>query len=350
MESNPKFKKLCTQEHFVMRQHSDALLPNQFDHLTFVGREPILTALRREQPLLCFQNTLVKEIYSQMFMEKHIYEKNKKYMDKLESKSMYTFIDSYSEMFNGMISVDKYLVLANSSIFVDKYPVFILIDSEAQDMRIGKKQKKIEFYGLICIGFLTDISPYSEDELIDFEARCNISIPPIMRTYLLKNSTVQFDKKLFRFDLETIEDFTRIKYNKASKNLNNFKLLKQMSETTDEDEKNTLLEENNKFIDEMNNGFLYLGLINLSSIPHNDINYTKQKEELYALINFEEQRGIDFSCTIWKKTCINGNANKLCDLHVTNKTDEEIEVASSEINIEDPTRMMYSMKYVADIY
>ena len=247
LDNNPKLKHMCEQEHFVMRQHSDALESNKFDHLSFVGSEPIKTALRREQPLVCVPNSHVKETYSQLFMENSIYNKHKKYIDKLDSKNLYTFVDSYREMFSGLISVDKYLVLVNSTIFTDNYPVFILIDGESQDIRIGPKNKKIEFYGLICIGFLIDIGPYTEEMITDFESNAGFTVPSQIRNYLLKNSTIIYEKKLFKLDLESIDDSLKTKFTTPSKNINNFKLIKRITEATD-DEKAALIEGNNNFV------------------------------------------------------------------------------------------------------
>jgi len=345
---NPILKKMCKENNFVMRQHSDALKANTFDHLTFVGTETIDNALKRDQSLISIKNKCVTETYRQMFMSSQVYDENKKYMDKLKSKDLYTIIDDYSEMFNGMLSVDKYLVLANSNVFNNKYPVFILIDSESQNMKIGPKKKELEFYGLVCIGFLADISPYVEEELIEFEKKINFSIPEAIRSYLLKHSTVEHERKLYRFDLETIEESLNIKFNKASKNVNNFHLLKDIENSTVETRNKTILD-NNNFIKHMNEGFLYLGLIKTENIMHNGMECIKQKEELYCLLNFEEQRGIDFSFTLWNKTCINGNADKLCNLSVSNLSEKELHLELDKIDINNPSRIIYSIKCVTDV-
>ena len=152
-ENSLKFRKACAGTNFIMRQYSDAIEENKFDHLTFVSTQRVEDVLANQQPLIHVQNDVVEKKYKQLFMKHSIYNSNKKYLDKHEIKESYVMVNDYDEMFNGMMGVGEYLVLANSSKFDDEYPVFILIDSENQDIRIGKKQKKLEFWRAVMRHF-----------------------------------------------------------------------------------------------------------------------------------------------------------------------------------------------------
>jgi hypothetical protein len=79
----------------------------------------------------------------------------------------------------------------------------------------------------------------------------------------------------------------------------------------------------------------------------------KRSDELYILMNFVEQRGIDFSSTLWQHTVMNNNASKMLanyDVNNADKTLEEIEDMDDAIDIHDPSQIIHSMKYITNIY
>ena len=111
---------------------------------------------------------------------------------------------------------------------------------------------------------------------------------------------------------------------------------------------------NKTFIDNMLNGFLYIGLINKIEVPmQNGENVIKRTDSVYILINFMEQRGIDFSSTLWQYTILNSNAEKLLKKYTeknAHKTFKQFDKMERKINIHDPGQIIHSMKYLTNIY
>ena len=202
----------------------------------------------------------------------------------------------------------------------------------------------IEFYGFVNIGYLIDPLGYEEYKLSRFETMNNFNIPSQIRLYLLNSSIIQHGKQLFHIDIENYNESVKIKYMRSSKSYNNSDYIKEIKNNIIKED---AIMENKIFINNMLNGFLYVGLIKKIMVPmENEANVIKSADALYILMNFMEYRGIDFSATLWEYTILNKNAKKLldkyCDENV-NKTLKEFDKMERNINIHDSGQIIHSM-------
>lgn len=350
LEQKPDLNKLCQNDYFIMRQHSDILELNKFDHVSFVGSEPISYVFNNPSQtyeLLSEQNTLIEDKYLQLFITKKVFRNNSSIFNNDVNGENYKVIDKYDDIFKGFIRTGDYFILFNSKL--NKYGVYILIDNANGNKYCNGSKKKIEFYGFINIGYLINVSGYLEEELNNFEEKTNFKIPTSIRKYLLQTSIIKYDKKLFHVDLENYNDELLFKFNVPSKSLSNINILKRIKDK-DQNQIN-YKESNNEFIKNLSNGFLYLGIIEKIPLP-TYYNIDSKYEELYLLMNFEEQKGIDLSFTLWKKTIINNNACKIFQLYSSENADKDTRIIEEEVknyNVYDDEEILYSMKYICDI-
>ena len=354
LNNDYKLTKICKNNFFLMRQLSDATKQNFTDEIVFVDTIMVNDIISENFELVSSKNNIIQDKYSQMFMTKKLYEKKENFF-KEQDMNNFTFVDSYDQIFNGFIRTPNFYILINSSVFNERYPVFILINSIEQNIKFKNSNKNYEFYGFILIGYLIDPSPYTEKELINFESVNEISINSIIKKYLLTQPIIKYKNKLFYVDLNDLNESVKIKYNLKSKRNNNIKFIKNIMDAKTIEEKEVAIQENNNFISQMNNGFLYLGVIDNQKINHiidnQEIELTKQCTALYLLLNYEEQEGIDFSFTLWEHTMINNNVDKMLKLYTDTKINfslENIIEHEKQLNFNDDSQIIHSMSFVVD--
>ena len=68
-------------------------------------------------------------------------------------------------------------------------------------------------------------------------------------------------------------------------------------------------------------------------------------------MNYEEQSKVNLSFTLWKKTVINGNMDKLLSINIDeNSNEDDIREMEDRIDLNDPSNIIFSMKFVSDVY
>ena len=351
IEDNNLLKNICNNPYFMMRQLSDAVDQNVFDHIVFVDSEPIENILSRENELIGYRNDCVEDKYTQMFISQEIYNNNTKVFKEYVEQGSYKIIPSYNDMFHGVVVTQNYFIMMNSSVFINRFPVFILIDSERQNIKIKKTKKSIEFYGFILIGYLINPSPYTDEQISTFENEYKFLIPPRIKEMLLKQPLIKYDNKLYYVDLFDANKSVITRYTKRVKNMNNITQLKNIDSAETPEEKELAIEENIQFVSELCDGFLYLGIVSKITVPHDNIIALKQSNKLYLLLNFEEQYGVDYSFTLWERIVINNNVDKMLKLYSDKtiaKSMKSLRKAESLIDINDPKNILHIMKFVMD--
>lgn len=351
LENDQKLRYICNNPYFMMRQLSDATEQNIFDHIVFVDSEPIVNVFDRSHLLVHNKNTTLEDKHMQMFISKKIYSKNKTTFEDAVTQGTYKVVNSYNEIFNGFIKTENFLIMVNGEHFNGRYPVCILIDSRNQNIKIKHVKKNLEFYGFFIVGYLINPGPYLEHQLLSFEEENNISITSITRQIILSQPVINYKGKLYYIDLSNINSETLTKFDRKTKRINNFELIKNINEATEET-KEEQIAINNDFVSHMCDGFLYLGIVNYINVPHNNVTITKQTTKLFLLINFVEQPGINLIGTLWERTIINNNVEKMLRLYTDETINNDINAiveAEKEINLSDPSQIIHSMNFVQDL-
>jgi hypothetical protein len=351
LKNDSKLARICQSNHFMMRQHSDIMDSGQFDHVTFVDKEPIKNILENAFQLVHIKNDVMIDDYVQLFITEEIFEDNKKVFNNERNGINYSIVDSYDQVFAGFIRTENYFILINSENFEQKYGVYVLIDGSTGDKFIcNDSDKKIEFYGFVNIGYLVDPLGYEESTMKHFEEENNFKIPPQIRSYLSNSSIIQHSKKLFHIDIINYNESVKNIFEIPSKNITNSQYIREIVNNKCQES----IEENKKFITALTNGFLYIGLLNKVVVPmENEDNIIKRQDSLYILMNFIEHRGIDFSSTLWQYTVMNNNAEKILSNYNdknANKSLEQFDEMEKKIDIHDPGQIIHSMKYLINIY
>lgn len=339
-DNNPKFAQMCKNEYFVMRQHSDIIDNNIFDQLAFVGTDCINDVLENENKLLKFKNDLIEKKYFQLFLSREEYEANKDNFNNTEEGYNYKVVDNYNLVFRGFIKTRNFHILANSTL--DTFEVFVLINNSSGKYFCNNSNKKIEFYGFINIGHLVSILPYSLYDIMDFETLHGFTVNSVIKNYLLGASCIKIDNKLFPVDLKSASDNLKIPCNFTTKLVNNFKIIKRLKENPTDP---SIIKENNTFIKNITNGFLYLGMKDILLLPNKSYKYCYK---YYLLLNYNDKSNA-FTFTVWELQIINNNIAKLMDIYSEinkDKSLEELEEMGKDIDPNDPTGIIYTMKCV----
>jgi hypothetical protein len=347
--NDPVLSEICASKYFLMNQHSDINDNNIFDHVTFVGMEPIESIMKQEHPFLKDTNEVVIDTYVQLFLSEKVFRENKELLHDERNGVNYSVVETYTDVFKGFIRNKDFFILLNTDNFDGKYGVFILINNG-----MGKKficnnaDIEIEFYGFINIGYLINTSGYRENVLQQFESDCNFTIPDPIRMHVENSPIIKYNKQLFHIDLVNYNSSVKNRCSIKTKNFTNATYVKAM---TDEDNSD-IEKENSEFINQMCNGFLYLGLINKISLPFGNKVIDKRTEKLYLMMNYEEQVGVDYTFSLWKHSMINGNASKVLDIYTdenAHKSLEEFEAMEEEYNVTDQSQIFYAMKFMENV-
>lgn len=351
---NKELDEICAGNYFMMRQHSDIIDENKFDHVSMLGLEPIESILNKEHPFVNQVNEYVIDTYLQLFINDKVFSENMDIFGTEKTGVNYTTVESYNDIFKGFIRNENYFILLNSDVFDDKFGVFILIDNS-----VGKKylcngiDREIEFYGFINIGYLINQNGYSKDFLTNFENVNGFTIPDQIKIHLENSSILKYNDKLFHIDLKDVNSSVKIQFDKKTKNITNSSHIKNMTDSKDDkDAYDNAVKENKEFIKNMLNGFLYLGTISKLDIDYKNKKVNNRSEKLYLLLNYKEQMGIDHSFSIWKYSELNVNTKKILDMYSEEnkeRTLEEFENMEKHFNIFDPCQIFHSLKMLENI-
>lgn len=353
INNDPVLKRMTASNYFMMRQHSDVTDANIFDHVTYVGMETVEEILTHDFPSVEKPNTLMEHSYIQLFIDESTFDENKKIFNNDKKGANYKVISQLSDCLNGFIRNENFFILINAENMNGKYGVYTIIDGindQNTDYICNDTDAKIPFIGFINIGYLIDIHGYDDEDLQKFETNVGFTIPPTIKNYLQHSSVVKFKNKLYHIDIKNHNESVKIKTNFTTKSVTNSESLKNM---VSENKSVQSINDNNEFINNMTNGFLYIGMINkimLSMVSEEDI--IVRNDKLYILMNYEEVRGIDFSFTLWHHCHLNMNAKKLLNMYVESNSHldaKDFIEKENKTNLHDPTKIMISMKFVQDL-
>lgn len=352
LEENQELRYICNNQYFMMRQLSDVTDQNIFDHIVFVDTEPIKDVLSRDHNLVSYTNEYVEDKHSQMFLSDEIYKKYKKVFEIPVTQGTYKVIPSYADMFKGFIRTQNFFILLNSAICKERFPVFVLVNSKSQNIKVKHIKKNIEFYGYIFVGYLVNPTKYTNDQLTNFEEEKSIIIPPLIKQLMLAQPFITYNNKLYHFNLKDINSSLMIRFTQKGKRFNNIKFIKAINEAQTSEAKEKAILENNEYVSHMCNGFMYLGVVSKVVIPHRNVILTKLVTKLYLLVNFEEQHGVDYSCTLWERTYMNNNVERLLRLYTNKDINQDITTLTFEedqIDLNDPGQIIHSMNFIKDV-
>lgn len=353
INNDPVLRRMTASNYFMMRQHSDVTDANIFDHVSYVGKETIDEILTHEFPSVDKPNSLIEPSYMQLFIDEETFEKNSKVFDNDKKGANYKVIPQLGDCLNGFIRNENFFILINSVNMDKKYGVYVLIDGineQNTNYICNDTDIKIPFIGFINIGYLVDIHGYEPNIIEHFESEAGFTIPPIIRNYLLHSSIVKFKNKIYHIDIVNYNESVKIKSTFASKNVTNANSIRDM--INDETREQAIIN-NTEFINNMMNGFLYIGMMNKTMLAMaNEDDIVVRHDKLYIMMNFEEVRGIDFSFTLWHYCKLNLNAKKLLNMYVESNSNldmKDFNKKENKMNLHDPTKTMYSMKFVQDL-
>lgn len=353
LDDDPVLNRICLSKYFMMRQTSDIIAENIFDHVSFVGSEPIDTLLSKEYGLESEKNTVMVDSYVQLFVSEEVFNDNKETFGGERNGVNYSVVEHYDEVFKGFIMCKDYFILLNGDNFDHRYGVYILIDNSSGDKFIcNNSNRPITFFGFINIGYLIDPLGYTEEQMLTFESNVGFTIPPLIRGRLEQTSLINYksENKIFHVDLINYNESVKEKYIHPGKSITNSKYIKNIVSSDNSEES---IQENLTFTKSMTNGFLYIGLLNKITVEmevEDDI--VKRTDEIYLLMNYIERPTLDFSFTIWQYTVLNNNAGKVLDLYTeenSNKTLDELNAMEKQYNMFDVSQIMHSMKYLTNI-
>lgn len=351
IDNDPKLKRMIASNRFMMRQHSDVTDANIFDHVTFLGQDTVEDILQHEFPNVATKNTLIEHAYIQLFVDEETFEQNPDIFSNTKKGANYKVIERLGDCLNGFIRNENFFILINAENLDGKYGVYVMIDGindQNTNYICNNSDKHIPFIGFVNVGYLIDPHGYEENEIKEFEEKVGFTINPSVRTYLLNSSVIKHKTKLFHIDLTNYNDSIKLKCEFKNKNITNSNQIRDLVE-----KKEDALNKNNDFINNLTNGFIYIGMMSkimLAMDEGDDIQV--RNDRLYILLNYEEVQGIDFSFTLWQYTYLNLNAKRILDLYVeenTNKTPEEFIRAENKLNLKDPTKIMHSIKLISDL-
>jgi hypothetical protein len=341
---------LSNSKCLVMNQTSDIIDDNKFSHVSFLGNITVDEILSQVTSMAQNVNRVVKDVHIQLFITKEIFEQNKeKFNDNGQS---YTIIDSYDEMFNGIVRVKNFYVLANSSNIHNKYNVYTLFDSKNQpDTNID-----FEFYGFVKLGYLINPRGYTNEEIELFELGVGYPLKEAIKDYVKKSSIIKFDNKLFHINLDlktyTFDQIEKLKkpfgYS-GEKTISNLKFVSKYKTT----ESTTVLEQievaENEYMSKIEDGFLCIGLLKNQSLLVNDKLYVKSEKKVYLLLNYETSN-LNYDFSIWVKSYDNKNIDLILENYdVENQTsidNYDYSLCAKKDNIFQTLKCMENLSFV----
>ena len=258
--NDPVLSEICAAKYFLMNQHSDINEENIFDHVTFVGKEPIEDIMKKDQPFYKMKNEVVVDTYVQMFLSEKVFRENAELLNNEKNGVNYSVVDTYDDVFKGFIRNEHFFILINSNNFDKQYGVFVLINNgDGKRFICNNSDIEIEFYGFLKIGNLVNTAGYRPEVISAFEQNAGFTIPDTIRMEIENTSIINYNKQLFYVDLVNYNSSVKNKFMLKTKNFTNSSHVKSIVDEEENAEAN-----NEKFIKQMCNGFLYLGLINLT--------------------------------------------------------------------------------------
>jgi hypothetical protein len=346
---------LLNSKYLMMNQTSDIINDSKFSHIAFLGNTTVDEILSQITPMAGIVNRVVKDVHTQLFITKEVFEQNKKILNNNEHN--YSIIDSYDEMFKGFVRVNNYYILANSANIHNKYYVYALFDSQSESN--NNINYEFEFYGFVKLGYLINPRGYTEEEINLFELAVGFPLREEIREYVKKSPVIKYDNKLFHINLDTktytdpnqIENLKKPFGYIGEKTITNLKYISKYK-TADSTTAYEQIENDEKtYMEKIEHGFLCIGLLKKHSLLVNDELYLKSEKKVYLLLNYETSN-INYDFSIWVKSYDNKNIDLILENYdVENQTsidnyDYDYSLCAKKDNIFQTLKCMENLSFV----
>jgi len=286
---------LNNSEFFTMWQHSDIIHENIYNQVVFLGNTKVNSSMEGDTSQFTSPNNLLNDIHTQIFILQDDLDNNPSFPSSftpIHSNKLFNFstINSTDDLFKGVLTVDDYIILVNSNL-THNHNVYVFNVN---------KFNNVEYICFVKIGQLINPKPYSLDEINYFENLHSLSLGSFTKEYLTTHPKIlKFNQSLFYINLLQdnkyiskpyyFNELTDINNNRNIVALN--RLLLRKNTQSEEELKNniqSIIDCENNFIDNLENGFLLIGFIQNNNI----------KEYLYLLVNNPNSTS-NFDGSLW---------------------------------------------------
>jgi len=195
------------------------------------------------------------------------------------------------------------------------FNVYVLIDNNKTDIMNSSDNdlSDIEFYGFIKIGYLVNPRGYNNDEIINFENKVGFNLRSDIKHYLTTTSLLKYDNKLFHINLRDIATDNKV-INKfgysGEKTISNIKYINKFNNSVTDEEKELVCKEEDDYLSNLENGFLYIGSIKKLPILINDKLYIKSEKNVYLLLNYDDVLSANYDFSLWVYSYDNQNFDR----------------------------------------
>ena len=323
--SLPPELKIAAQFNNLIHLNQLNDIKNQdFDHICFIGNYTNLFKTTHE--LLKIPNTVFRNLKNQVFLTKDL---NCDEFKPVHTPYLFpsTFVNSFDEVFCGMVKLDDYYILLNTEDNELQYNIYTMNKNHCNTT-------DTDYLFFVFIGKIINPAPYTIDEVNQFENRHNLKLSEKIKEYLTKSVkvvTLNMDgyKKIFYLNLLGKNENLSKSFDKEIKDsydLEHYRkpLLKLWQSTILDDELDKITLENNlnKIRTNINaendiflNGFIKIGTIeneNYKSLTFKDEkSNTNLVVEVYMLLNSSyENQG-----TLWIYHLNEPGTANITDIH-----------------------------------
>ena len=195
--SVPAYLKTAAQFNNLIHLNQLNDIKNQdFDHVCFIGNYTNL--FKNTHELLKIPNTVFRNLKNQVFLTKDLKSDEFKPVH-----TPYSFpsklVNSFDEVFSGMIKFEQYYILINTENDEVVYNVYTINENHC-------KETDADYLFFVFIGKVINPSPYTMEEVDAFESKHSLNLSEKIKKYLtesVKVLTLKMDgaQKIFYIDL-----------------------------------------------------------------------------------------------------------------------------------------------------
>jgi len=326
---SPYLKEASIFNNLIHLNQLNDIKNQEFDHICFIGN--YVNLFKDKHELLKIPNTVFRDFKNQVFLSKDL--------NCDEFKPVHTpysfpskFVNSFDEVFSGIIKFEQYYILLNTENNELKYNVYTINKNHCTTTGT-------DYLFFVLIGKIINPAPYTMNEVNEFESKHNLKLDEKMKDHLTKSVKIltlktEEGQKIFYINLLGENKHLSKPFNREMKesfDLEHYRkpLLKLWQSTIiDEEVDNTVLENNLNTIrnnvksenDIFLNGFIKIGTIeneNYKSLTFKMIKDNKETfntnlvVEVYMLLNCSS----DYQGTLWIYHLNEPGTANITDMH-----------------------------------